>query len=199
MGRLIILTLITLLAAFGVQAQTPPETPPGNTAPDVNQLAVDWVDRLNGLDEWTISLDGRETGIDQVVDSMMELFAPDVLAQVPPHDEKQIGQVVLVGSGQVRQWVDKIARSQVHIDYKIQLQTQKEFEGEPMVHSKLLPWGGLSISFRVHAYYALREDRRSFLELGAVFLQYNEDGKIQRFRLLLSEKDEVVSSPDNQI
>ena len=199
MGRLIILNLITLLAASGVQAQTPPQTPPGDPAPDVNQLAVDWVDRLNSLDEWTISLDGRETGVDQVVDSMMELFAPDVLAQVPPHDEKQIGQVVLVGSGQVRQWVDKIARSQVHIDYKLQLQTQKEFEGEPMVHSKLLPWGGLSISFRVHAYYALRQDRRSFLELGAVFLQYNEDGKIQRFRLLLSEKDEVVDSPDNQI
>jgi len=38
----------------------------------------------------------------------------------------------------------------------------------------------------------LRKDRRRFMEPGAVFIQYREDGKIQRFRLLLTEKDEVI-------
>jgi hypothetical protein len=30
------------------------------------------------------------------------------------------------------------------------------------------------------------------MEPGAVFIQFREDGKIQRFRLLLAEKDQVV-------
>ena len=61
-----------------------------------------------------------------------------------------------------------------------------------MVYSKPLPWGGLGISFQVIAGYSLRKDRRRFMEPGAVFIQYREDGKIQRFRLLLTEKDEVI-------
>ena len=199
MGRLIVLTVFTLLAALVVQAQNPPETPEAESAPDIVQLAVDWVDRLNNLDEWSISLDGREEGIEERVDVFMELFAPDVLAQVPPHDEKQIGPVLLRGSEQLRQWVHKVARSQVEIDYKLQLQTQNEFEGEPMVYSKALPWGGVGLSFRVNANYTARHDRTTYLEYGAVFLQYDEEGKIQRFRLLLSEKSEVVDSPGDQI
>lgn len=199
MGRLIILSLITLLAAVELEAQTPPQTAPRNPAPDVTQLAVEWVDRLNNLSNWYLSMDGKEDGADQVVDHMMELFAPDVIAQVPPHDEEQIGPVWLVGSEQIRKWVDKIAKSHVNIKYKIQRQTEQESDGEIMVHSKPLPWGGVSIAFQVLAAYSLREDRRRFLELGAVFIQYREDGKIQRFRLLLSEKDEVVDSPDDEI
>ena len=69
----------------------------------------------------------------------MEAFAPDAIVQVPPHDEEQIGPVVLVGSEQVRKWVDKIARSQVNINYKIQRQTQNAADGEIMVHSSHCP------------------------------------------------------------
>ena len=199
MGRLTVLTVFSLLAAVAIQAQNPPETPPAESGPDIVQMAVEWVDRLNGLDEWTISLDGRETGVEERIDSLMELFAPDVLAQVPPHDEKQIGPVLLRGSEQLRRWVDKVARSQVDIDYKLQLQTQSEFEGEPMIYSKPLPWGGLGLSFRVNANHTARQDRTRYLEYGAVFLQYNEDGKIQRLRLLLSEKSEVIDSAGDQI
>jgi len=199
MRRLIILALITVLAAFELQAQTPPQTPQGKPAPDVTQLAVNWVDRMNGLSNWYLSMDGKEDGANQGVDHMMELFAPDVIAQVPPHDPEQIGPVMLVGSGQVRKWIDKIAKSQVDIKYKIQRQTEQESDGEIMVHSKPLPWGGVSISFQVLAAYSLRQDRRRFLELGAVFIQYREDGKIQRLRLLLSEKDEVLDSAADEI
>jgi len=197
--RLIILALITLLAAVKFEAQTPPQTPPGKPLPDVTQLAVDWTDRMNGLSNWYLSLDGKEDGANQVVDRMMELFAPDVIIQVPPHDPEQIGPVMLVGSGQVRKWVDKIAKTQVDIKYKIQRQTEQASDGEIMVHSKPLPWGGVSISFQVLGAYSLRQDRRRFLELGAVFIQYGEDGKIRRLRLLLSEKDEVLDSPDDEI
>ena len=199
MRRLIILALIALLAGFELGAQTPPQTPPGKPAPDVTQLAVNWVDRMNGLSNWYLSMDGKEDGANQGVDHMMELFAPDVIAQVPPHDPEQIGPVMLVGSGQVRKWIDKIAKSQVDIKYKIQRQTEQESDGEIMVHSKPLPWGGVSISFQVLAAYSLRQDRRRFLELGAVFIQYREDGKIQRVRLLLSEKDEVLDSAADEI
>ncbi|HYR84928.1 MAG TPA: hypothetical protein VE422_12680 [Terriglobia bacterium] len=182
MRRLIISTLITLLAAFELHAQ----------ALNPNQLAMNWVDRLNALDDWHISDDGKEEGVDAVVDRMMELFTPDVLAEVPPHDEEQLGPVMLVGSGQVRKWVDKLARTHVKLNYVIKRQTEKEVEGELMVYSKPLPWGGLGISFQIIAGYSLRKDRRRFMELGAVFIQFREDGKIQRFRLLLAEKDQVV-------
>ena len=199
MGRLTVLTVFPLLLALAVQAQDAPETPPAESGPDILQMAVEWVDRLNNLDEWTISLDGRETGVEENVDALLELFAPDVLAQVPPHDEKQIGPVLLRGSEQLRLWIDKIARSQIDIDYKLQLQTQLEFEGEPMVYSKPLPWGGIGLSFRVNANHMARQDRTRYLEYGAVFLQYNTEGKIERLRLLLSEKSEVVDSAGDQI
>src|SRR5262245_54399308 len=135
MRVLIIPILIALLAAFGLQAQTPGPTPAKRVL-NPNQLAVDWVDRLNALDDWHLSVEGKEEGIDPVVDRMMELFAPDVVAEVPPHDEEQLGPVMLVGSGQVRKWVDKLARSHVKLNYIIKRQTEKEFEGELMVYSK---------------------------------------------------------------
>ena len=192
MRRLIIPTLITLLTASAFHAPTPPQSTPGKPVLNPNQLAVEWLDRLNGLDDWHISVDGKEDGVDQVVDRMMELFAPDVLAEVPPHDEEQSGPVMLVGSGQVRKWVDKLARSHVQLNYIVKRQTEKEFEAELMVYSKPLPWGGLGISFQIIAAYSLRKDRRRFMEPGAVFIQYREDGKIQRLRLLQTEKDEVI-------
>ena|SRR5437867_3393727 len=187
MRRVMISTVIILLAAFELHAQTS-----AKPALNPNQLATDWVDRVNALDDWHLSVEGKEEGLDSVVDRMMELFAPDVLAEVPPHDEEQLGPVMLVGSGQVRKWVDKIARSQVKLNYIIKRQTEKEFEGELMVYSKPLPWGGLGISFQIIAAYSLRKDRRRFMEHGAVFIQYREDGKIQRLRLLLAEKDQVL-------
>jgi hypothetical protein len=199
MGRLFIAVLTMLLSAVQLQAQTPPAATPAKPAPDATQLAVDWVDRMNNLSNWYLTMDGKEDEADKVVDHMMEAFAPDAIVQVPPHDEEQLGPVVLVGSDQVRKWVDKVARSQVHINYKIQRQTQDKADGEIMVHSKPLPWGGVSIAFQTHAAYSLREDRRRFLELGALFIEYGDDGKIHRLRLFLEEKDEVVDSPENEI
>jgi hypothetical protein len=186
MRRLMIPTLILLLAPFEVFSQTAPQTPPEFLDP-----AVEWLTRLNALDDWYLSVDGEEQGIDAVVDSMMELYAPEILLEVPPHDEDQIGPVMLRGLEQVRKWVDKFARTQVSLEYIHKRQTEGSAEGEPLVYTTPLPWGGVGIAYPIHAIYSMREDRRRFTGPGAVFLQYGEDGKIKRLRLFVTEIAQV--------
>src|SRR5262245_24096044 len=111
---IVILTFITFLGAGPLRAQRPDVV-----TGEPERLAGQWIDRLNGLDDWFLSPEGKEDGLDKVVDSMMELYAPDVISDVPPHDEDQIGPVMLRGSGQLRKWVEKIARTQVRMDYLI--------------------------------------------------------------------------------
>ena len=185
MRRVIISTVILLLAAIEVRAQAAADSPE-------QKLAEEWLKRLNALDDWYLSADGKEEGIEPLVNSMMELYAPDVLAEVPPHDKDQIGPVVLRGSGQLRKYFEKIARTQVRLDYIIPRQTTKEFEGLELVYSKQLPWGGLGISFPIIAVYSTREDRRRFMSPGMVVLQTGDDKKIHRFRLYLTELAEVM-------
>ena len=185
---IIILTFTTFLGAFELQAQRL-EVATG----EPERLAGDWMARLNALDDWSLTVDRKEVGLDQVLDRMMELYAPDVLAEVPPHDKDQIGPVVLRGSGQLRKYFEKIARTQVRLDYIIPRQTTKQFEGLELVYSKQLPWGGLGVSFPIIAVYSSREDRRRFMSPGMVVLQTGEDKKIHRFRLYLTELAEVVA------
>ena len=188
MRRLIISALILFLAAIEVQAQAAADSPE-------QKLADEWIKRLNALDDWYLSADGKEEGVEQVVNSMMELYAPDVIAEVPPHDEDQIGPVMLRGSGNVRKWVDRIARSQVRLNYIIKRQTEGptgDYEGWRLVYSTPLPWGGKGIAFPIIGVWSLREDRRRFMAPGAVFIQYGVDGKIRRLRLFLAEIDQVV-------
>lgn len=186
MRRLMISTLILFLTPFEVEAQTQPQSPP-----EILDPAVEWLLRLNALDDWYLTVEGEEVGIDALVDSMMELYAPDVLAEVPPHDEDQIGPVMLRGSGQLRKWVDNFARTQVGLEYIHKRQTEGAFEGEPLVYSTPLPWGGLGVAYPIRAIYSLRENRRRFTGPGAVFLQFGEDGKIKRLRLFVAELAEI--------
>src|SRR5215813_10002538 len=116
------------------QAQTPPQAqapsaaakPPG---PDALQLAEDWLARLNNLSNWTLTFEGKEVGREDLVNKMMELYAPDIVAEVPPHDDEQIGPVILRGRANVQKWVDKISRTQVRLLYIQRRQTKKQFEG----------------------------------------------------------------------
>ncbi len=186
MRRLILLPLIAILAPGGLQAQRT-EVEAG----EAELLAEVWIDSLNALDEWSLSMDRQAQGFDQVVDRMMEPFAPDVIANLPPHDEDQIGPVMLRGSGQLRKWVEKIASTHVRLDYIRNRRTGGEYQGAYLVYSTPLPWGGLGISFQITAAYSLREDRRRFMAPGSVFLEYNEDRKIERMRLYLTEITEV--------
>ena len=189
MRRLIIIsTLITFLSVCDLQAQAALET-------KEQTLAEEFLKRLNALDDWYLAVDGKEEGVDVLVNSMMELFAPDVLAEVPPLDPHQIGPVVLRGSTNIRKWIEKIARSRVRLAYLIKRQTAGPtgaYEGWRLVDSTPLPWGGTSLSFQIIATYSLREDRRRFTGPGAVFLQIGNDGKISRLRLLEAEISQVV-------
>src|SRR5213083_2616755 len=188
MRRFVISTLIILLAAIEVHAQAAADSPE-------QKQAEEWIKRLNALDDWYLSAEGKEQGVEQLVNSMMELYAPDVIAEVPPHDEDQIGPVMIRGSGNVRKWVDRIARSQVRLNYIIRRQTEGptgDYEGWRLVYSAKLPWGGNAIAFQIIGVWSLREDRRRYMAPGAVFIQYGPDGKIRRLRLLLGEIDQVV-------
>src|SRR5688572_2394793 len=106
MRTLIFAILITFFVMSEVQAenlpQAVPQTTPDKPAVDLEKLVDEWLKRYNALDSWHITVDGKEEGIEQVVNSMMELYTPDVLADVPPHDEDQIGSVMLRGSELVR-------------------------------------------------------------------------------------------------
>jgi hypothetical protein len=189
---IVISILIALGVAFEFQAQAPPpQAPPGNPGPDPLKLAEDWMNRLNALSNWYLSVEGKEVGRDDAVNRMMELYSADVIAEVPPHDEDQIGPVVLRGSGNVRKWVDKISTTQVKLLYIQRRQTKKQFEGQKLVYAAPLPWGGVGISFEIIGAWSRREDRRKFTAPGAVFLQYGADGKIERLRLYLAETAEV--------
>jgi hypothetical protein len=195
MRRLILIIIsisIPLWGVYAFQAQTPPPATAPKPALDPAKLAEDWMSRLNGLDDWYLSEEGKEVGLDQVVNRMMELYAADVIAEVPPHDEDQIGPVMLRGSANLKKWVEKIARTQVRLLYIQKRQTKKQIEGARLVYSTPLPWGGLGISFEIISAYSRRQDRRKFTGPGTVFLQFGADGKIERLRLYLAETEEVV-------
>jgi hypothetical protein len=183
----IFLTVIASLAAFELHAQRP-----DLAVGEPERLAAEWMTRLNALDDWSFSVEGKEQGLDQVLDRMMELYAPDVITQVPPYDKDQIGPVQLRGSAQLRKWFEKIARTQVRLDYIIPRQTVKDIEGAEIVYAKQLPWGGLGVSFPIIAVYSSRQNRQRFMAPGMVVLQAGDDKKIHWFRLYLTELAEVV-------
>jgi hypothetical protein len=169
-------------------APAAPPAAPAKPAVDVTKLGTDFVDKLNTLDDWRLSMEGKEVGLDKVVDAFMADFAPDVFAELPTDDEEQIGPLELRGTGQVRRWVENYARSHVDLEFLMVRQTEKTVEGEYMVYSRPLPWGGVGIAFSVLAPYAMRVDRSKFLELETVFLQFGPDQKIHRFQMYQSQK-----------
>src|SRR5215470_5229650 len=201
MSKIIIATLIAFFVVYCVErpilAQSPTEASQEKpkALPDTTKLADEWMKRMNALDDWHLTSDGKEEGLKEVVDSMMELFTPDVLADVPPHDDEQIGSVMLRGSALLRQWVEKIARTQVRLNYIRTAQTMKEFNGYRPVFFTEFPWGGYGISFHIIGAWSEREDRlnKRFMAPGEVFLQYNDEGKIYRMRLYLPEITRVVA------
>jgi hypothetical protein len=187
MRRAIFSILILLATTVQLHAQAAAD------APEQKQ-AEDFIKRLNALSDWYLTLDGKEEGLEPLVNSMMELYAPDILAEVPPHDKDQIGPVMLRGKDNVRKWAENIARTQVRLLYKVRRQTDGptgDFEGWRLVYSAKLPWGGNGIAFPVLAVWSEREDRKRFTASGMVTIQYGPDGKIRRLRLLLGEIEEV--------
>jgi len=197
MAKLVGISIFVIAAFAALQFQAQAQTPPSVAAQakpalDADNLAIDWVDRMNELSNWYITVDGKEDDVKRVVDKVMEMYAPDAIVEVPPFDSKQQGPIQLIGAAQIRKWVETIATSKVQINYVIKRQTWKEFEGEWMIFSRKLPWGGLAVAAQLLEADSQRTDRKRYMQVGGVFLQFNNDAKIYRQRLSLGEKDEIV-------
>lgn len=189
MSRQIISIFISIFMVTALsRAQPPLQTNETKPALNAEKLAVEWLARLNALGDWFISLDGKEQP-EKVVSNMVELYAPDAIQLVGP-SEDQIGTVMLRGTDAIRKWTDDFARSYVRLAYRIDPRTAKE-RTTTLIYSTPMPWGGLAVSFQITALYSLRHDRRTFRVPGAVFIEFREDGKIERLRLLL-QKDEAA-------
>src|SRR4029078_859837 len=173
-------------AAPPAAAATP--AAPAKPAVDVTKLGTDFVDKLNTLDDWRLGMDGKEVGLDKVVDAFMADFAPDVFAELPTDDEEQIGPLELRGTAQLRRWVENYARTHVDLEFLMVRQTEKTVEGEYMVYSRPLPWGGVGVAFSVLAPITMRADRSKFLALENVVVQYRTDQKIRRLQIYPSQK-----------
>jgi hypothetical protein len=188
MRRLAFLALVILFVAVNLHAQAAADSPE-------QKLAEDFLKRLNALTDWRLTVDGKEEGIEPLVNNMLELFAQDALAEVPPHDKEQIGPVMLRGKDTIRKWVEAIARTQARLEYYIKRQTEGptgDYEGWRLVYSVKLPWGGNGIAFPIMARWSQRQDRHRFMGPGMVTIQYGPDGKIRRLRLYIAEIEEVV-------
>ena len=81
MRRLAFSALVILFVALNIHAQAAADAPE-------QKLADDFLKRLNALTDWHLTVDGKEDGLEPLVNNMMELFAPDALAEVPPHDKE---------------------------------------------------------------------------------------------------------------
>src|SRR5579883_177236 len=90
------IVLIALFTVWGIQAHAQTPAPAAKPAIDAEKYAIDFTDRMDALSKWYLTYDGKEDGLQQAIDHMMELFAPDVIAEVPPHDDKQMGPVMLM-------------------------------------------------------------------------------------------------------
>ena len=158
---------------------------------DADKLVREWFRRLNALDDWWITVDGKEEP-QAVVEKMVDLYAPDVLQFVEPNED-QLGTVTLSGHAGVRKWADDFARRYVQLAYRLQDQTLKENTADVMMVTTP-PWGGLAAAAEFTAFFAERDSRRRFAGPGVAIFQLNEDGKIRRLRIFIpkEEMQEIV-------
>jgi hypothetical protein len=89
-------------------------TPQRVAVPKPEELADEWFTRLNELDDWYISFDGKEEN-GPVVDRFVELYSADAYHQVGP-SENQIGSVVYRGPAAIRKWADEFSKKYVAVN-----------------------------------------------------------------------------------
>ncbi len=166
---------VLLLFVFVAYPQNPP-------APKPEDLAREWFIRLNELDDWYISYDGKEEN-GAVVNRFLELYAPDAFHQVGPN-ENQIGPVVFSGRDAIRKWTDDFSKKYVALNWRVEYKTKKEKPIQPF-YTIQFPWGGTGASTQFEAIFTNREDRRQFVVPGAVFFIFDGAGKIQNCRIYL--------------
>jgi len=173
--------LLTLFAVPGLsEAQTPAAQKPLAIKPE--ELANEWFIRLNELDDWFISYDGKEEN-QKVVDRFLELYADDAFHQVGP-SATQIGPVIFHGKNAIRKWADDFSKRYVALNYRIEYKTRKEKPLQPFYVIQF-PWGGTGASTQFEAIFTNRDDRRQYVVPGAVFFMFDEAGKIDSVRIYL--------------
>jgi SnoaL-like domain len=178
-----ILPMLLVFASLATSQNAPPAKPLELAG---DQLFNEWLSRLNALDDWFISMDGKEQP-EQVVNALMELYAPDAVQFVGPN-EKQIGMVTLSGLDAIRKWVDNFARTRRQIAWRVSSRTMDEKTASLLVVSA--PWGGSSVSTEITVAFTDRYSDRRFQIPGMVLVDFGGDGKIRRVRLYLL-KDEA--------
>jgi len=185
---LLLLLVCSVSLNGGSQAAKPePDRTGKPPAISAEKIIREWFKRLNELDEWFITVDGKEEP-EAVVDKMLELYAPDALQFTGP-GENQIGTVTFSGQIGIRKWADDFARKYVQLAWRLQDQTAKEITADPVMTANL-PWGGIGAAVEFTAFYGDRESRRRFFGPGIAVFQFNDDGKIRRLRIYLP-KDEI--------
>jgi hypothetical protein len=161
---------------------------PFGAAPDPAKLVDQWFVRLNALDDWYISYDGKEES-DAVVDKFLELYDSDAYHQVGPN-ENQIGPVVFHGIDGIRKWATDFARQHVALGYRVDFMTRNEKSEQPVL-SERPAWGGIAAAVEFTAAYTTRQERKRIVVPGSAFFLFDEGGKIQRVRLYML-KDETA-------
>jgi hypothetical protein len=177
----LLLTLAFLLSQGSLShAQSPSTQSPPRAKPE--DMAREWFIRLNELDDWYISFDGKEEN-DAVVNRFLELYAPDASHQVGP-SERQIGAVIFHGKDAIRKWADDFSRKFTALNYRVEYKTREEKPLQPF-YLMQFPWGGTGAATQFEAIYTNREDRRQFVVPAAVFFMFDEAGRIQNLRLYM--------------
>jgi hypothetical protein len=155
---------------------------------DPEKLVDQWFIRLNALDDWYISYDGKEE-TDPVVDRFVDLYDADAFHQVGPN-ENQIGPVVFHGRDGIKKWATDFAKKHVQLGYRIDFITRNEKSIQP-VYTIKPAFGGIGAAAEFTAVYNNREDRKRIIIPGSAFFLFNENGKILRVRLYML-KDETA-------
>ena len=187
-------TAFFLIALFFVESLSLSQQPAQKTDKPEEQtlkpeLLVDqWFIRLNALDDWYISVSGKEE-TDPVVDRFLELYTKDAFHEVQPN-ENQLGHVIFHGPEGIRKWATDFAKKYVQLAYRIDYITRSE-KPTQLFYSTKPPWGGLAAAVEFSAVYTNREDRKRIFIPGSAFFLFDDAGKITRVRLYLL-KDETA-------
>jgi len=168
---------ILSMTLFLSQAPAQPQTPP---TPDA--LVDQWFIRLNALDEWYISYDGKEE-TDAVVNRFVDLYNPDAYHEVQP-SENQLGPVVFHGRDGIRHWATDFAKKYVQLGYRVDYMTRNEKPSQ-LVYTVKPAWGGGGAAVEFTAAWTDRQSRKRFIMPGSAFFIFDDAGKILRVRLYM--------------
>jgi hypothetical protein len=169
------------------QSQTQKADKPPEPALQPELLVDQWFIRLNALDDWYISMTGKEE-TDPVVDRFLELYSKDAFHEVQPN-ENQLGHVIFHGPEGIRKWATDFAKQHVQLGWRIDFMTRAE-KPTQLFYTTRPPWGGTAAAVEFSAVWTNREDRKRIFVPGSAFFMFDEAGKIIRVRLYLL-KDET--------